>query len=63
MRAASQIHEKMSLCRSLGLAGISRCMWYHTLTPRNVRPDPDTVDVVQRIGLRHPTYGTRRMAA
>ena len=63
MSAVRELHEKMSLRRSLRYAGISRRMWYHKPKARNVGLDPATVQVVQRIGGKRPTYGTRRMAA
>ena len=63
LRAPQQIHGKMSLSAALGHAGVSRCMWHCVPRPRDVRPDPATVEAVQGIGSRRPTYGTRRMAA
>ena len=63
MSAVRELYEKMSLCRSLRYAGISRRMWYHKPKARNVGLDPATVQAVQRIGGKRPTYGTRRMAA
>ena len=63
MSAVRELHEKMNLRKSLRYAGISRRMWYHKPKARNVGLDPATVQVVQRIGGKRPTYGTRRMAA
>lgn len=63
MRAARQMHGEMNLRRSLQYAGASRRTWYYKPKPRRMGLDGDTVDAVQRIGRRRPTYGTRRMAA
>ena len=63
LSAVRELYEKMSLRKSLCYAGISRRMWYHKPKARNVGLDPATVQVVQRIGGKRPTYGTRRMAA
>ena len=49
LSAVRQMHEKMSLRRSLRHAGISRHMWYHKPKARNVGLDLATVQVVQRI--------------
>ena len=62
MSAVRELHEKMSLRKSLLYAGISRCMWYHKPKAREIGLDLATVKVVQRIGGKRPTYGTRRMA-
>ena len=63
MSAVRELCEKMSLRKSLSYAGISRRMWYHKPKAREIGLDPETVQVVQRIGGKRPTYGTRRMAA
>ena len=63
MSAVRELYEKMSLRRSLRYAGISRHMWYHKPKARDIGLDPATVQAVQRIGGKRPTYGTRRMAA
>ena len=62
MSAVRELYEKMSLRRSLRYAGISRHMWYHKPKARDIGLDPATVQAVQRIGGKRPTYGTRRMA-
>lgn len=63
MNAVHMIHDVVGLNRSLSLCGVSKTTWYYTPTPRNVSPDPEILEVVQKIGLKRPTYGTRRMAA
>ena len=63
MSAVRELHEKMSLRKSLYYVGISRRMWYHKPKAREIGLDLTTVKVVQRIGNKRPTYGTRRMAA
>ena len=54
MSAVRQMHEKMSLRRSLRHAGISRRMWYHKPKARNVGLDLATVQVVQGISGKTP---------
>ena len=49
LSAIRELHEKMSLRRSLRYAGISRRMWYHKLQTREIGLDLATVQVVQRI--------------
>ena len=63
MSAVRELYEKMSLRKSPSYAGISRRMWYHKPKAKEIGLDPETVQVVQRIGGKRPTYGTRRMAA
>ena len=63
MNAARQMHWGMNLSRSLQYAGASRRAWYYKPRPRRMGLDGNTVDAVQRIGQKRPTYGTRRMAA
>ena len=42
---------------------MSKKAWYYNPSPRNVSPDPQVQEMVQKIGPARPTYGTRRMAA
>ena len=63
MCAVRQLHEKMSMRKSLRYAEISRYMWHHKSGTREVGPDPATVRVVQRIDGKRSIYGTYRMAA
>lgn len=63
MNAVRIIHDVVGMNRSLSLCGVSKTAWYHTSKPRDVSPDPEVLDTVQRIAPARPTYGTRRMAA
>ena len=64
MRAVrAMLESRMSLRKALQYSGCSRKLYYHREpTPRVIRLDPSVVDAVQRIALRRPSYGTRRMA-
>ena len=63
MNAVSMMRDVVGLNRSLRLCGVSKSMWYHRPSPRNVKPDPKVQDAVMRIAPLRPTYGSRRMAA
>ena len=63
MNAARMVQEVMGLNRALLLCGVSKKAWYYTPSPRNVSPDPQVQEMIQKIGPERPTYGTRRMAA
>ena len=63
MNAARMVQEVMGLNRALLLCGVSKKAWYYAPRPRNVSPDPEVQETVQKIGPKRPTYGTRRMAA
>ena len=63
MNAARIMLGVVGLNKTLRLCGVSKKAWYYTSQPRNVSPDPEVQDRVQNIGLKRPTYGTRRMAA
>ena len=63
MKVVRMMRETMSLNRALLLCGVSMKAWYYTAKPRNVSPDPQVQEMVQKIGPVRPTYGTRRMAA
>ena len=63
MNAARTVREAMGLNRALLLCGVSKKAWHYTPRPRNVSPDPQVQEMIQRIGPARPTYGTRRMAA
>ena len=63
MNAARTVREAMGLNRALLLCGVSKKAWYYTPSPRNVSPDPQVQEMIQKIGPARPTYGTRRMAA
>ena len=45
------------------LRGVQEGMVLHPPGPRNVSPDPEVQEMIQKIGPARPTYGTRRMAA
>ncbi len=62
MTAVRGIHQFMSLNKSLQLAGVSKQKWYYTTRNRTIPVDRVISDIVQKIGQRRPTYGTRRMA-
>ena len=63
MNAVKSMQKQMSLSKSLRYAGVSKCMWYHKPKPREIELNQDIVDAVQKISVKRPTYGTRRMAA
>ena len=63
MNAVRIIHDVVGLNRSLLFCGVSKTAWYYTSKPRDVSPDPEILDTVQKIAPARPTYGTRRMAA
>ena len=56
MNAVHMIHDVVGLNRSLSLCGVSKTTWYYTPTPRNVSPDPEILETMQKIGLKRPTY-------
>ena len=63
---ATRIMLSGGLNKTFRLCGMSKKAWYYTPQPRNVSPDPEVQDMVQdmvqKIGLKRPTYGTRRMS-
>ena len=63
MNAARMMQGMVSLNRALLLCGVSKKAWYYIPKPRNVSPDPQVQEMVQKVGPIRPTYGTRRMAA
>ena len=63
MSAVRELYQKTGLRKSLRYAEVSRRMWYHKPKAGEIGLDPTTVQAVQRIGGKRPTYGTRRMAA
>jgi putative transposase len=64
MRAVQLMREdQMSLRKALEYSGCSRKMYYHEPSKRALNIDSAIVDVVGKIALERPSYGTRRMAA
>ena len=63
MIAVNQLNKHISLNKSLLFIGVSKSRWYYSKSPRIILTDPVITDVVQKIGNKRPTYGTRRMAA
>ena len=63
MTVAKSLTTKLSLRKSLLLAGVSKTAWYYTKKPRSIALNKTVSQTVQRIGINRPTYGTRRMAA
>jgi len=63
MTVAKEMTKHLSIRRALSLAGLSHNKWYHKQTPRNILLDKTVAKAVQEIGVKRPTYGTRRMAA
>ncbi len=63
MIAVRELVKHISLNKSLSLVGISKTRWYYSKSPRTILTDPVVTDIIQKIGVQRPTYGTRRMAA
>ena len=63
MNAVRMMLGTVSLNKALSLCGVSKKAWYYTPKPRDVPPDPEVLETVQKISHERPTYGTRRMAA
>ena len=63
MSAAKLIRKELSLSKALLYTEISRNMWYHTPKPRDIKLNDDIVNMIRKISIKRPTYGTRRMAA
>lgn len=64
MNAAMELNERgWSMRSSLTYAGATRTAWYYKKRPRHIGSDPAAVLLVRKIGVKRPTYGTRRMAA
>lgn len=63
MTTARQLQEHVGLNRALRLAGLSKSAWYYVPKERDIPVDPAVSDMVQKIGQKRHTYGTRRMAA
>ena len=63
MNAVRMVWKMTGLNRALLLCGASKKAWYYASRPRNVSPDPEVQETVQKIGPERSTYGTRRMAA
>ena len=63
MIAVRELVKHISLNKSLSLVGISKTRWYYSKSPRTIPTDPVVTDIIQKIGVQRPTYGTRRMAA
>jgi putative transposase len=64
MRAVQlMLDDQMSLRKALDYSGCSRKMYYHEPSKRALNIDSAIVDVVGKIALERPSYGTRRMAA
>ncbi len=63
MKAVRTMHGTVSLNKALLLCGVSKKARYCTTRSRNVSPDPEVREMIQKIGPARPAYGTRRMAA
>ena len=63
MNAVRAAQGTVGLNRALLLCGVSKRARYYAPRPRNVSPDPEVQEMIQKIGPARPTYGTRRMAA
>jgi putative transposase len=63
MTAVKELNKHISLNKSLLLVGVSKSKWYYSKVPRIISTDPAVTNVVQKVGNKRPTYGTRRMAA
>ena len=58
MNAVRMILGMMSLNKALSLCGVSKKAWYYTPKPRDIPPDPEVLEMVQKISHKRPTYGT-----
>ena len=64
MNAVHVVREMVGLSRAPLLCGVSkRVMVLHPPRPRNMSPDPEVQEMIQKIGPARPTYVARRMAA
>lgn len=65
MRAVQlMLKDQMSLRKALDYSGCSRKMYYHEPSKkRALNIEPAIIDIVGKIALERPSYGTRRMAA
>ena len=63
MNAVRMMLGAVGLNKALSLCGVSKRAWHYTPKPRVVPPDPEVLEMVQKISPERPTYGTRRMAA
>ncbi len=63
MKAVGTTHGTVSLNKALLLCGVSKKARYYTAGSRNVSPNPEVREMIQKIGPARPAYGTRRMAA
>jgi len=64
MRAIElMLRNEVSLRKALSYAGLSSSTYYYKQVPRVATLDPLMVEKVKAIALKHPTYGTRRIAA
>ena len=50
MNAVRMVQGVMGLNRALLLCGVSKKAWYYAPRPRNVSPDHEAREMVQRIG-------------
>ena len=62
LNAVRELHEKISLRKSLRYAGISRRMWYRKSKTRETGLGSGSRKAVQKIGSKRLVYGTCRMA-
>lgn len=63
MNLVSLTHDVIGLRTALRLCGVSKKAWYYKPKPREIPLDPVIKKTVEKISLKRPSYGTRRMAA
>ena len=63
MNAVRVVREMVGLSRAPLLCGVSKRVMVLHPRPRNMSPDPEVQEMIQKIGPARPTYVARRMAA
>ena len=63
MTVAEIVMQSMSMRKMFSYIGMSGNKWYHKPRPRNIQINQTIAKITEKIGLKRPTYGTRRMAA
>ena len=54
----TMLEDGFSLRKALSYSGCSRKMYYHKTIPRTHLSDPFILEMVKRIALNRPTFGT-----